>query len=551
MVGVPHSKGCALCRERHIKCDEVLPQCTQCLRYGRPCPGYRRTFRFQDEGPSLDKIYRPYPQRRDRRAAARAAAATSSTTQAESSSVQSAAHVPTPDGGAGVIAAAVRENAINLMRRHSASIPIDESVSPSLVRQSFKAAQPQLFLDFISAAFPTLYFHNKFRAGSDPGFPTYIILAFGQDSYLDSAICCLSSVYLAHLTQDRALLRVSRRMYAVSLGEVIRALAKPEHAMSDNMLCTAMMLSVYEMYAQTSPGAWVVHADAVKRLMQSRGTAAHEVGFGRSCWIAFRGFHIATAVYEGKPCFLDEEDWQRFAAVIMAEDAQKPGEWSAYADLCDLAFMEIAKCPRYLSEARNIISGITDPDPTVISSLISRIRRTSHRLQALSAQLRSCISGHGQRQQGIIKRPGSFIGPVPEIFPETGPSLLLRGAENLISTLGQLWTRLDDMVRVRPAEDLSPESPYSSVATPSGNSSITSPSLHCSTPSVTSKPFTATLPIRIHSELGQGPSRTSDRNDPRAVIWLDRVASSMGMLGTRVVVAGEGEQEHVAGHTDD
>lgn len=437
------------------------------------------------------------------------------------------------------------------MRRHSASIALDESVSPWLVRQSFKAAQPQLFLDFISAAFPTLYFHNKFRAGSDPGFPTYIMLAFGQDSYLDSAICCLSSVYLSHLTQDRALLRVSRHMYAVALGEVIRALSKPGHAMSDNILCTAMMLSVYEMYAQTSTGAWVVHADAVKRLMQSRGAAAHEVGFGRSCWIAFRGFHIATAVYEGKPCFLDEEEWQRFAAVIMAEDAQKPGEWSAYANLSDLAFMEIAKCPRYLSEARDITSGITDPDSTVISSLISRIQRTSHHLQALIAQLRSCISGHGQRQQGIIKRPGSFIGPVPEIFPETGPSLLLRGAENVIFTLGQLWTRLDDILRIQSAEELSSESPYSSVATPSGDSSGTSPSPHCSTPSVTSKPFTATLPFRIYSELGAGPSRTSDRNDPRAVIWLDRVASSMGMLGTRVVATEEGEEEPVADHIDD
>lgn len=437
------------------------------------------------------------------------------------------------------------------MRRHSASIAIDESVSPSLVRQTFKAAQPQLFLDFISAAFPTLYFHNKFRAGSDPSFPTYIMLAFGQDSYLDSAICCLSSVYLAHLTQDRALLRVSRHVYAVALGEVVRALSNPAHAMSDNMLCTAMMLSVYEMYAQTSPGAWVMHADAVKRLMQSRGAAAHEVGFGRSCWIAFRGFHIATAVYEGKPCFLDEEEWQRFAAVVKAEDAQKPGEWSAYADLSDLAFMEIAKCPRYLSEARDLTSGITEPDSTVISSLISRIQRTSHRLQALSDQLRSCISGHGQRQQGIIKRPGSFIGPVPEIFPETGPSLLLRGAENVISTLGQLWTRLDDMLRIQPAEELSPESAYSSVATSSGDSSNTSPSLHCSTPSVPSKPSTTTLPFRIYSELGRGPSRTSDQNDPRAVIWLDRVASSMGMLGTKIVTAGEGEEEPVAGHTGD
>lgn len=206
----------------------------------------------------------------------------------------------------------IRDNAIALMCRHSSTITLDETVSPSLVRKSFKSAQPQLFLSFIGASFPTLYFHNRFRAGNDPGFAEYIIMNFGKDAYLDSAICCLSSVYLAYLTQDPVLLRTSRHLYGVSLSEVARAVSRSSHATSDNMLCTAMMLSVYEMYAQTNPEAWVVHADAVKGLMISRGTESHKSGFGRSCYIAFRGFHIATAVYQGKPCFLDQEEWQSF-----------------------------------------------------------------------------------------------------------------------------------------------------------------------------------------------------------------------------------------------
>ncbi|KAJ5267173.1 hypothetical protein N7478_009981 [Penicillium angulare] len=530
MVGVPHSTGCALCRERHIKCDEAVPECSQCQRYGRTCPGYRRIFRFQDEGPSLARRHRPVSRRRDRGLSSRSTTSTPAPAPAAAAAwqIESLGPIEHPDDGAGA-ATVVRENAIALMRRHSATISLDENVSPSLVRKTFKAAQPQLFLDFITASFPTLYFHNRFRAGNDPGFPEYIMMNFGQDAYLDSAICCLSSVYLAHLTQDPVLLRTSRRMYGVSLGEFIRAISTGNHASSDNMLCTAMMLSVYEMYAQTSPDAWVVHSDAVKRLMTSRGTNMHKSGFGRSCWIAFRGFHVATAVYQGKPCFLDQKEWQDYASQTMAEDAQKPGEWAAYAVISDKVFMEIAKCPRYISETRNLLSGSSTLVEIDHGFLIRRIQDTSHRLHALSAELRSCINAHSQRQQGIIRRPGTFVGPVPEVFPETGPSLLLRGAENIQDTLRELCNRLEGKFRCRVIEGLSPDSGTATLS--DGSEDTPSPP--------TISPRTLTLPFRIHSELGRGPSRTSDRDDPRAVIWLDRVASSMGVLGTKVLTENE------------
>lgn len=412
------------------------------------------------------------------------------------------------------------------MRRHSALGGMDEKLSPSLIRQSFRAAQPQLFLNFIGTSFPTLYYHNRFRSGNAPGFAEYIVMNFGRDAYLDAAVCCLSSVYLAHLTQDQALLKASRQMYSKSLSEVIRAIPKAQHAQSDNMLCTTIILSVFEMYAQTTPDAWVVHSDGAKRLMISRGPAAHESGFGRYCWIAFRGFFIATAVYEGKFCFLDQEEWQSFATKVRTEDCQKPGEWSAYGEISDLAFMEIAKCPRYISETRDLFLSPTEPDSNAVINLLGRIQDTSRRLHSLTTELRSCISAHSERQQGIVQRPGSFVGPVPETFPDTGPSLLLNGSENMLETLQQLSGRLGDRLRVSLIED---QTPGSCIATsPStGSENSTSPSSAISKHSA--------LSFRIYSELGQGPSQTSDPHDPRAVIWLDRIASSMGVLGAKVL----------------
>ncbi|KAK0646222.1 hypothetical protein B0T16DRAFT_328227 [Cercophora newfieldiana] len=45
------SQNCQSCRTRRIKCDKVRPQCTQCVRVGKQCPGYRDqlSLMFRDE----------------------------------------------------------------------------------------------------------------------------------------------------------------------------------------------------------------------------------------------------------------------------------------------------------------------------------------------------------------------------------------------------------------------------------------------------------------------------------------------------------------------
>lgn len=430
---------------------------------------------------------------------------------------------------------AIRDNAIALMRRHATQVSLDETLSPSLIKQAFINQQPQLFGDFVMAAFPTLYFHNRFRAVGRADFVTRIIENFGTHAFHDASVGCLSTVYLAHLTQDKALLRVSRHMYGVALRKVISALNTSE-ATGENMMSAMMMLSVYEMYARTTKDAWVMHANGIKRILQLRGVKAYESDFGRSCYVAFRGFLIATALYEGKPCLFEREEWQKFAAMVRQEDSKKRGEWSAFVDISELAFMEMAKCPRYISEAQSV----TEATPqATIDNLMQRMRDTTKSLTGITTELTSCIAAHSQRQQGITYRPGTFVGPVPKVFPETSPSLLLSGAQCTIDTLGKLIDRLRDILEEKKrVEDVivepDPLSP-SSIGSTSASGSVFSKLSPASSSAESCEAKTFSLPFRVVSELGRGPSNTSDKNDPRAVIWLDRVASSLGMLGTEIV----------------
>ncbi|KAJ9398077.1 transcriptional regulator family: Fungal Specific TF [Paecilomyces variotii] len=516
MVGVPRSKACGLCRERRVKCDEIRPGCTQCARYGAPCPGYSRDLKFQDEGPGVRRRL----QSSSRNPSSIRSKSSSRTRRGESS--RSATQ-------------SIQEHAMALLRRHVADTSIDERVDSSLVRKSFINSQPQLFSDFVCAAFPTLYFHNRFRSGTDPSFPDYITQNFGTHTYQDASVCSLSSIYLAHLTKDPALLRASRQMYSLALKEVCKAL-DTEEAFSDNMLSSVMILSVYEMYAQTSRDAWARHSEGVKRLMLSRGVKGSESGFGRSCYYAFRGFLIATALFEDKPCFLDEEEWQEFAAKVRAEDSQKPGEWSAFVDISEPIFMELTKCPRYLSEARTL-STSTSSSPEAAIALVERVTETRNKLLVSVEELRTCIAAHSQRAQGISYRPGNFVGPVPEVFADTSPSLLLRGATSAVAALDQLLAsiRIDIATGRRAPSHRIYDITSPAASDETGSQTYSQASSPQSPSSGDGAPRVMTLPFRIVSEISRGPSGTSDQSDPRAVIWLDRIASSMGMLGIQIV----------------
>ncbi|GFF39162.1 hypothetical protein IFM58399_05483 [Aspergillus lentulus] len=490
MVGVPHSTGCSLCRERRIKCDEAVPQCSQCRKYGRPCPGYRRTFRFQDEGPALQRRHQSRSQSRRR---------PESTTDA-----------------AAAAAAAVRNNAIAMMRQTRSEDPSSAAQTQTHLHQmqlqmQMQLQQPHLFASFLHSAFPTLYTSNIFRAHNRPDFLAHVASSYasGAAPYLAATLACLTSIYTAQFSPDPAqYTRRSRQLYAHALTHVVAALHSPA-ALSAPLLATIMMLAVYEMYARTSPDAFIVHVDGVRRIMLARGPGLHFTddndndsqphtptsasgeqppasasagagaegpGFARGCYIAFRGFLVATAIYEGRACFLDEEEWLRFAGRIRAEDVRKAGRDARVVDVCERIWMEVVRCPRYFAEAspedfpedfsegENPVEG-----EGVGEGLVARVRATKGRLVRLVQELRGVIGPSGRG--------------------DTGPGLLLQGAEDMVAALQSLlvWLRVG---RRRGG-------------------------------------------FCVVSDFQRGVSSASSEALP--VTWLDRVASSMGVIGLRII----------------
>ncbi|KAJ5679315.1 hypothetical protein N7462_007559 [Penicillium macrosclerotiorum] len=478
MVGVPYSKGCLLCVERRIRCDQSRPQCLHCLKYGVLCPGYERPRLFQDEGPRLKQRYEK-----------KCALLTGNKVKLERPVVQSN----------------------GLIQKYGlAKASIDERIFPSLVHQSFVLQQPRMFKDFICAAFPTMFYHNEFRFGDGFTFPDWVMKHFGSKEYFDASVSSLSAEYLAYLTKDARLHHYSREKYSQALGAIRQALNSDE-TYSDSLLIAVILVSFYEMNIRTTPDGWVCHSRAVKHLMLKRGMKFHLSGAGRVCHFAYRPFLIAAAIYECEPCFLGEDNWQELAAILRTEDSQKQSQWSFYIDVYEAIFMELVKCPGYIKEAREM-SPLRFGETSILAH---QINTTTERLRKLSGELRSLLASDSQRKQGIIFR--SFVGPEPDAFPETSPSLILNAAVNVIGILQQLLSRLTP-----PIEDKK-EMPASGC-----QDALQSPILQRQEV----VDYDCLIPqFRLTCELGGG----IQKDDPSAFTWLDRIAGSMGLLGAAII----------------
>ncbi|KNG90610.1 hypothetical protein ANOM_001304 [Aspergillus nomiae NRRL 13137] len=471
MVGVPRSKGCSLCRKRRIRCR----------KYGAACPGYKRSLKFQDEGPRLQERY----------------LITSPDTDGS-------------DEGLSPVSDSLPVKAQRQMRCFVGP-SLDERVCPSLAYKSFLGQQPRLFKEFVCASFPTMYYHNEFRFGPGFTFPDNVVKKFGSKPYYDATVMSLSIAWLAHQTKDPNLEYASRQKYAEALSGIKYALTS-EDTVSDALLMAVILLAFYEMNVRTTEDAWLFHANAVKQLMKKRGMRAHLSGPGRVCHFAFRPFLIGAALQKGESCFLDEDSWQDLAASLRSEDSRKQNEWAFYIDVYETIFMELVKCPGYIKEAREIVS-VTSPEA---KSLAQRIRTTCDRLRRLSKEMRTLLSAHNQRKQGITLR---FVGPEPKLFPDTSPSLLLRAGVDAVRILEQILDRITIPTPTVEQTLIIRDGAITPVSSPGSSGDADSPPL---------------LSFGLSCELGNGPQATVGNDAELALTWLDRVAGAMGLLGAEI-----------------
>ncbi|RHZ52835.1 uncharacterized protein CDV56_105574 [Aspergillus thermomutatus] len=249
---------------RRVKCDERLPGCARCEKYGKPCPGYFRNFKF--------KAGKPYRSRR----------------------------VPRTDGSDSETSTSMRENNETDRGSMIPSTPVSTLSSPTInVLQGLSSV-----VDDLSQPYSSTSIHIVSRWFSS--LPSI----YGRNKTLDATVRCFTAHHISKMLQNDQFSRYSRFAYIEALSRLRKSLNAPSERLSSDIFCAVLLLCLYELFANTQdPDTWMKHAKAVSQLAEIRGPNSYKDPFDNTLLKAARGLIIMHSLFSGERCFLASERW--------------------------------------------------------------------------------------------------------------------------------------------------------------------------------------------------------------------------------------------------
>ena len=322
MVKAPRSKGCRVCVQRRVKCDQTRPYCNRCRQANRECPGYGVRIVQSQYNVDMD------------------AASTGDAPPSSVSSGTTSRRSPTrpssnPDSG--------NETASTALHREGNYHGAFEQLALISIMAPF-AYQSQLFSMFISSTMqpdllPNFPSHNSWLAKvSSRATPSKALVW---------AIRAISISHFARASDDDLLLEMSRRIYGKALLLLNTTLQDPEESLSSNTLSAVLLLSFYEIFNCTQKDSWIQHAGGVGRLIQLRGPNRHRSGFGRQVFLACRYSIIFEAFVNRGPCFLETRPWRD----LLQDIKDELGSSNPLLLTTEICYQEMMTCPNYLRNA--------------------------------------------------------------------------------------------------------------------------------------------------------------------------------------------------------
>ncbi|KLU87404.1 hypothetical protein MAPG_06404 [Magnaporthiopsis poae ATCC 64411] len=237
------SQGCQNCRTRRIKCDKIKPECSQCVRVHKKCPGYRDqlSLMFRDES---SKVMQKAHAQWGVEAAAESSGASSSSSSSSSSDspsppsstssvvalspVSTRSHPspparPSRAAAAAAAAAAARRNVVS---------PAAHYMEPSWQDKGIK------------------FFIDHFVVGL-PG-EAVDVQSLGQEDWvfhrhMQNTMAAVGLAGMGNLRNDKRLMSNAHSMYGAALRDTGMALAAGSGGSYNFMIRSVLMLAMFEV----------------------------------------------------------------------------------------------------------------------------------------------------------------------------------------------------------------------------------------------------------------------------------------------------------------
>ncbi|KAE8441872.1 hypothetical protein EG329_004227 [Mollisiaceae sp. DMI_Dod_QoI] len=245
------SKACGECRLRRTKCDYKKPSCSQCMRAGRTCIGYRdpSDLMFRDESEGLSA-------RRQR---------LKDTTSQKPAQLDPAMRKPHTS-----------KAIVVLSQSRSPTPPL---AIPVLTINPYFSVEEQA----------TCFFFQNYVIGDDSlatgSFEILpdVYLTGGISSALTDSLTAMGLVGLAHFYKASSLLSSATFKYNSAMRTLSSQLRNMEEAKSDQTFIAIMLLGYYEVNTCNSPQSmetWTKHINGASALMQLRGKSSLRTPIG-------------------------------------------------------------------------------------------------------------------------------------------------------------------------------------------------------------------------------------------------------------------------------
>lgn len=325
------SKGCYLCRERRIKCDEGKPSCMRCQKSKRECPGYRDEFELK---------------LRDQTRATKRKASTSFDINVPTFTIDSYSHQfgqsrndrPTKrrmsTSGNGIIHRTM--DSIKTTATHSfygSSYTDFDSTEPAMpispvsdidneLLRSPKTVIPRHFSPPIDQQ-ATCFFLSNFvllprgpTAKGNLDFLIPLVCASSRETSLVLALNAVALVALANQPNSRKLLPLADSQYVTALNQVNNDLQDASKAKENATLAAVFLLSFYEQISShpMSLSGWQSHINGAVALVKARGKSQLDTKIGRSLFDAVRTHMTVECISRSKDVKEGIDWWTSFAS---------------------------------------------------------------------------------------------------------------------------------------------------------------------------------------------------------------------------------------------
>lgn len=214
----------------NVKCDEAVPQCRNCLIYGRPCPGYRKDTIFRNETQKVEQLMRK-----------------NSTVLADSR--QGSPSASSSQGS--------RESSLSL--RRIADSTWDERAVCYFFDQFTTLEDQEVCINHLGFL-PSLYATCR-----DTGYDGSV------SSCLRQAVDATALISLGNEVKAPPLIVKARDCYGMAIRGLRQALASRTQAVKDETFATMILLCLFEDITGERNGLASSHTAGLELLVKMRG----------------------------------------------------------------------------------------------------------------------------------------------------------------------------------------------------------------------------------------------------------------------------------------